>query len=882
VRPARFLGPLLLPVVLLIGCGKELPTASGGAQGFERVVLAELFTAVWCSNCPQAEAALDRLYEEESATGEGGTSRLAVLHWHPSYGPGDPYAIPAADERMEDYPAIFGEQVALPTCIFNGASAIATGTEATYGEYRQQFGTYAALLASVRLVLSVEDDGDHIHPAVQVVRYPGASLGQVEIHAVLAENQVVNTSGIGPERLSFVARAAETQEVDLSGGEPGLALFTLPVFPAWARRNLHVIVFAQEAAPSPGRDYREVMQAVMRPLAVGAPYGFVLSAPQTTVGVPAGGTRRIPFSVASTGTMDDTLAVDLPLDLREVPEGWTVRLTDAGGAPSELPWFVALPAGGVAGDLRLQVDAPSPGTGSVAVTVVSRGTPARADTLAFALTAGTFDLALAAPATEIDVTADLPCTAPFSLTNLGGVPDSIRLELPPDLNHLPAGWEVALADADGAPLGATPTFWLAPSGALDLGLRILADEEGAGTVGLVARSQGDPALADTLTFSVEARAYNLQLRAPASEIWAIVGEPRMAPFEIRNTGARDDLVRLDLPAGLQSLPPGWEIDLGYGDGLVVETPYWLPLEAGDTVRRFGLRIRADAAGQGIARLVATSAGDPSLADTLAFAISADAYGFTLEAPGGAELQFEPGAPAVIPVSLRNIGTLRDTLRVEMPAAAQAIPEGWTVRLTDAGTPLGLPLDLALDAGAGPETWRIEADAPSEGVARVRLAVTSQARPALTDTLRLTLTAARSDYAFSLTAADTWIRIPEVPRPPRVGIAPFELRSAGAFDDTIDLTTSWVYQPEEWATVTPIICTEDGICFGPTYPAEITAGATIEDLVVDLIVPKDAVATGTVRLTATSRGDPTQTHSLVFTFTTETPRAAASAGAPRHR
>ena len=870
---------LLVAGTLLAGCGRELPTRSGESQGYERVALAELFTAVWCSNCPQAEAALDRLYEEEAARGPNGTPRLAVVHWHPSFGPGDPYSIPFADDRMTAYADIFGSQPALPMCIFNGVSGISSGTPQTFREYRQQFDQYAALPSPVELTLTIEDDGDHVHPLIQARLFPGRDAVELKVSAVLAENRVCNTSGMGPDTLSFVARAAATQHVALTGAEPVAVLLTLPVQPAWVRRDLHVIVFAQEAEPAAGHDFREVLQALIAPFVTGAEHGFVLEASQTLVGVPEGGTRRIPFTITNTGTLEDTLTVDLPAALIDAPASWTLRLTDAAGTPLATPHALAMPAGDVAGGLRLQVEALSGGEGGASVVVASRGDPTRADTLRFELTAGVFDLALSAEATQIDATAGTPGVAPFFLQNTGTVPDSVRIELPAALNHLPAGWTASLAGA-----GDTHTLWVVPSGGEDLGLSILAHDEGHGTIGVVATSRGAPSVADTLVFTVDARAYNFQLWTATPRVQAIVGEPRLTPFEIRNTGSRADLLRLDLPAGLQELPAGWGVALGYGHGLEVATPYWLPLEAGGIATRFGIVVHADAPGEGVARLVTTSAGDPSLADTLRFTISADAYGFTIASPNGTAIDLEPGTPESIPLAITNIGTVRDTLVVDMPASLQSVPNDWEIALRDASeSTITLPFDLPLAPGAAQNDWHIRARAPAEGEARLALVVASRARPALRDTLRLTLTAASNAYAFELTADETVIHVAEGEFP-GFAFGPFLLTSRGTLDDTIHLVTSWVTQPPEWTSI-PILCEEGGLCFGPEYDAEITAGGTVEKLVVDLFVPPGG-GTAVVRLTATSLADPSQTRSLDFTFTTEPAvRAGGTVSAtltgPRH-
>lgn len=877
MRRACLGGLLLLVLVSLVGCGKELPTASG-AEGEERVVLAELFTAVWCGNCPYAESAIEELYREQALRGPSGTPRLAVIEWHPSLGQGDPYSIHAADDRIEVYDYIFGSPIGMPMGVFNGVTGIGSGSPETYEEYRTQFESYAQIPASVRLGVSFVDDVDHIHPSIQVKPLVSLSEPEIEVTAVLVEDQVANTSGVGPAVLGFVARAAQSATVALADTQQVTApLLTLPVRPEWVRSQLYLITFAQETGTSSGHMYREVLQAQVMRFVTGEEHALVVTAPELEVSLPAGGQRWIPFEIRNTGSLADTLTLDLPAALTQVPDGWTVGLTDAAGDPLTVPLERALASGGALSDLRVEVSTSAAGSGRVALTVRSHGDPSLADTLEFALTAGTFDLDLSTPGTAIQLTTEQPSTTPLVLENTGSVADSIRLELAPALNHLPSGWTASLLASDASPLGTAATLRLAPGDRADLGLRVLAEDVGGGTVGLIARSQGDPAVADTLTFTVEARAFNLRLDVADPQVWTVVGERTLVPFEILNTGSHDDLVRLTLPAELQALPAGWELGLAYRDGVELETPYWLPLEAGATAEAFRILLRADAAGQGIARLVARSSGDPGLADTLEIAITADAYGFSLTAPGGTEIAMELATSVSIPIAIANTGTLADTLHVEWPGALQNIPEGWDIFLAEADglTPVPLPADLPLAPGAAQDTWRFRAVTSVAGEATVSLVVASQMRPALRDTLRLHLTARSNDYAFDLTAEETTRHILAGSFPDYFTL-PFSVVSRGIADDTIRLQTSWVTRPPGWNSP-PIICTEEGTCFGPLYDAQVSAGGSVDELVVDLFVP-GVGGTAVVRLTATSLSDPTQVHVLDFTFTTETRARSTSARA----
>jgi len=99
----------------LAACGKKLPTPPPpppGQNDTTRVVLAEMFSSRWCSNCPQADAAIHDLYEAY------GPSRLIVVEYHPrSFGGPDSLGTPETDARIRDY---FGTLRTLPQCLFGG------------------------------------------------------------------------------------------------------------------------------------------------------------------------------------------------------------------------------------------------------------------------------------------------------------------------------------------------------------------------------------------------------------------------------------------------------------------------------------------------------------------------------------------------------------------------------------------------------------------------------------------------------------------------------------------------------------------------------------------------------------------------------------------
>ena len=864
------LGWLAIALALFVtGCGKELPPSADSAEGYDRVVLAELFTAVWCGNCSYAEEALDRLYGEERA-------RLAVLHWHPSFGQGDPFAIPLADERVAAYQDFFGGQMGVPLAVFNGVADIREGSPATYGRYRTRFDLEAAQDSPARIALEWTVEGDRLTVAAQVSRYPGDSLSagrDLELFVVLAEHRAVNPGPVGADSMSYVARAGSSESIQLASGELLTRSFAFALDPSWKRADLHIVAFLQEPPSSSMEQLREVIQAAMEPLFGEEEdfYAFHLAAAETAVGIALTQPRWIPFTIANTGTLDDSLTIDLPLAQQNLPKSWTVELTDAtGGSPSDTPLGRSLDVGETIGDLRISVVAPSAGEGTLALTVSSSGDPALADTLIFQLAGGTYGFDFSAAGELMPAIAGRTEYAPLELVSTATLDDSVTVSLPVELRDIPDGWEIALAGESGTTLAAPVTLTLPAGGeAPPLQLKVTPSSEGEGSAGVVARSLGQPSLADTLFFEIRARVYDLALSAAQTAVRVVVGTPARVPLTLENRGSRDDLVILELPAALQSTPAGWEIALVYGDSTEIALPYWLLVESGQMMTPFGLRVTAPAPGTAQAVLVARSTGDPLVADTLTIHLTAEQYGLEVSAPGGSTVDLELEVPALIPARIENTGTLNDVVHVDAPTDLRSVPDGWEVFWADADSnEIPLPQTIALAAGEANNEFHLLARATGDGTASIGLVAASTGLPELADTLILTLRAS-SMYRFELSAEQTEIEVAVG----EFGLAPFELANTGSAEDEVRLEVGSLASPHPWET--PVLC-QGGTCYGPWIDVGLQPGETVSDYYVDMRAT--SAATVRVRLTATSHGNPAFSRSLTFTFVASAKAVRASAQA----
>ena len=481
------------------GCGKDLPTGQSGEGTYERIVLAELFTSLHCANCPEAEHALDRLYEEE-------LDQIAVIHWHPTRGLADVFGIEMTDNRYETYQDNLSGIVGLPTCVFNGIAPVVGGNAGTYEDYRGFFESEALLPAEFAATLSPVLNGNRIDIDIDVETSNALVAGTLDLTTVLVEHKVPKPAGQpGPDTLSFVARIACAQEIDLAAGSLHEFTATLAFDDSWNPDQLYVVAIFQEA------DLGEVLQSAMAPVTDGGGtgfYDFEFSAPDTSLVVevsPEASFAHLYFE--NTGTLGDTLRIDLPADYRDLPDDWSAFLCTEEGTCYTTPFDLYLAAGEVEDHLVIDLFSLSEGEGWVGITVESRGDPSLTDSLRIHFTTGepqSFGFTATAPVTEFTPELQETVFAQILFENTGEEDDILAVDIVDELTTVPADWALSICDDRGVCIG--PHLDL-PISAGDVigswGVDVIPYSEGQGQVGISVASTGDPDLTTTLVFQFE-------------------------------------------------------------------------------------------------------------------------------------------------------------------------------------------------------------------------------------------------------------------------------------------------------------------------------------------------------------------------------------------
>ena len=222
------------------GTSNEITNAHGTRSPTftTRSVLAELFTGTWCSNCPAAEGALDRLADEMPRT------MLSILEYHW----GDTFEVTGNSDRATYY-GVTG----YPTCHFDGIDSFIGGSSnpddlTVYNGYRQKIEMRFPEPSPITITLngSLSPTSGSITASITAIdNIPGA-LNNLKARFVIYEDHNYSYYTTYEFRLRFTVVENLPEEAITLKQEDNLQFTkTFTPDPAWELDKIGACVFVQ-------------------------------------------------------------------------------------------------------------------------------------------------------------------------------------------------------------------------------------------------------------------------------------------------------------------------------------------------------------------------------------------------------------------------------------------------------------------------------------------------------------------------------------------------------------------------------------------------------------------------------------------------------------
>jgi len=235
-----------LAAVLLLLLIFPLPMSAGDAATRPTPILVELFTSEGCSDCPPADAFLQKLDQQPFSR-----AQMIVLSEHVDYwnhdGWKDPFSSHLFSDRQSEYANEFAlRTVYTPQMVVDGSSEFVGGNQ---GAASKAF-TKAATVPKIELLLSALqiDPANTLHVHLEAAAPPKGEKGDVYVAIALnhAESQVSAGENSG-RKLSHTAVVRTLTKVgSLQKEEPFAQDLRLPLPQGIPTDNLRVIAFVQK------------------------------------------------------------------------------------------------------------------------------------------------------------------------------------------------------------------------------------------------------------------------------------------------------------------------------------------------------------------------------------------------------------------------------------------------------------------------------------------------------------------------------------------------------------------------------------------------------------------------------------------------------------
>lgn len=247
---------LSLTAALLIGlaglCLRARPTASPAGTADKRAVLVELFTSEGCSDCPPADALLERLEAQQPVPG----AEIIALEEHVDYwdqqGWRDPYSSSAWTERQREYAgAVRSGSIYTPEMVVDGAAGLIGSRER---EGLQAIARAVALPKTEISISPLRSENNKETFSIRVAKLQGAKQGDpAEVWLAITETglHMAVTAGENSGRelrhASVLRKLQKLGTADARSENSSFAAEPLISFDShWVRANLRAVAFVQE------------------------------------------------------------------------------------------------------------------------------------------------------------------------------------------------------------------------------------------------------------------------------------------------------------------------------------------------------------------------------------------------------------------------------------------------------------------------------------------------------------------------------------------------------------------------------------------------------------------------------------------------------------
>lgn len=240
----------------LLIAGFVLTTLAFASQ---RIVVAEEFTATWCTYCPGAARGLDEIYDR-------GYDSLVVIAYHSSSS--DPFYTTEANSRRAYY-SVSG----YPTSWFDGAlnevGGLHTGT--MYPFFRHHVTTRLGVSSPLEITLDCDyNEVTNTGMITATILNTSASSVSGNLHFVIVENNIPY-SWQGMTELDFVMRDmlpdASGEAVSIASSDTIIRSRSFTISGAWDEHDCEIVVFVQAAS-------RQIYQGALTDLYGGAGMEF--------------------------------------------------------------------------------------------------------------------------------------------------------------------------------------------------------------------------------------------------------------------------------------------------------------------------------------------------------------------------------------------------------------------------------------------------------------------------------------------------------------------------------------------------------------------------------------------------------------------------------